>query len=123
MLNGGTSSDHIRNLPQVDEILRRSNLRVPVLWMLGSDVTEQEIVDRRLAAEGYRPDYAYALGVRALAERDYATAGELFAEAARRGPGPAGALGAYSLCRAGLHRQAAAVTGADKLVPELRCWR
>lgn len=122
LLNGGTSTDYLRNLPQVDAILRQTDLRIPVLWLLGSDVTEQEIVNRRLAAEGYRPDYAYALGVRALAERDYATAAELFAEAARRGPGPAGALAAYSLCRAGLRQKAAAAAGADKLAPALRCW-
>jgi spermidine synthase len=122
VLNGEIASDPIQNLPDLDAILRNTDLRIPVLWLLGSDVTEQEIVNRRLAAEGYCPDYAYALGVRALAERDYATAGELFAEAATRGPGPAGALAAYSMCRAGLHQQAAAVTGADKLAPELRCW-
>ena len=122
VLNREIAPDPIQNVPHVDAILRHTDLRIPVLWLLGSDVTEQEIVNRRLAAEGYRPDYAYPLGVRALAERDYATAGELFSEAAKRGPGPAGALAAYSMCRAGLHKQAAAVTGADKLAPELRCW-
>jgi hypothetical protein len=66
---------------------------------------------------------ARALGVRALAERDYAKAGKLFAEAAERRPGQAGALAAYSMCRAGLRKRAAAVKGADKLAPELRCWR
>lgn len=122
-LNGEIAPDPVENVRHVDAILRHTDLRIPVLWLLGSDVTEQEIVNRRLAAEGYRPDYAYPLGVRALAERDYATAGKLFAELAKRGPGPAGALAAYSMCRAGLRRQAAAVTGADKLAPELRCWR
>jgi len=121
-LNGEIAPDPVENVPHVDAILRHTDLRIPVLWLLGSDVTEQEIVNRRLAAEGYRPDYAYPLGVRALAERDYATAGELFAEAAERGSGQAGALAAYSMCRAGLHKRAAAVTGADKLAPELRCW-
>ena len=122
VLNGATSSDPLRNLPQVDAILRATDLRIPVLWLLGSDATEQEIVDRRLAAEGRRPAYAYALGVRALAGRDYAAAGELFAEAAGRGPGPAGALAAYALCRAGRPQRAAAAAGADKLAPGLRCW-
>jgi hypothetical protein len=123
VLNGGIAPDPIQNVPYVDAILRNTDLRIPVLWLLGSEVTEQEIVNRRLAAEGYRPDYAYPLGVRALAERDYAKAGKVFAELAKRGPGPAGALAAYSMCRAGLRKQAAAVTGADKLAPELRCWR
>lgn len=123
VLNGEISPDPVKNLAYVDAILRNTDLRVPVLWLLGSDVTEQEIVNRRLAAEGYRADYAYPLGVRALAERDYATAGKLFAESTKRGTGVAGALAAYSMCRAGLGGHAAAVTGADKLVPELRCWR
>jgi hypothetical protein len=35
----------------------------------------------------------------------------------------AGALAAYSMCRAGLHKRAAAVKGADRLAPGLRCWR
>ena len=122
VLNGEIAPDPIQNVPQVDAILRHTDLRIPVLWLLGSNVTEQEIVNRRLAAEGYRPDYAYPLGVRALAERDYATAGALFAEAAKRWPGQVGALAAYSMCLARLHKQAAAVTGADKLAPKLRCW-
>jgi hypothetical protein len=33
------------------------------------------------------------------------------------------ALAAYSMCRAGLHKRAAAVKGADRLAPGLRCWR
>jgi hypothetical protein len=122
-LNGEIAPDPVGNVTHVDAILRHTDLRIPVLWLLGSDVTEQEIVNRRLAAEGYRPEYAYPLGVRALAERDYATAGELFAEAAEREPDQAGALAAYSMCRAGLHKRAAAVKGADKLASELRCWR
>jgi hypothetical protein len=122
-LNGEIAPDPVENVRHVDAILRHTDLRIPVLWLLGSDVTEQEIVNRRLAAEGYRPDYAYPLGVRALAERDYAKAGELFAEAAERRPGQAGALAAYSMCRAGLRKRAAAVKGADKLAPRLRCWR
>ena len=121
-LNGEIASDSIRNLLNVDAILRNSDLRIPVLWLLGSDVKEQEIVNRRLATDGYRPDYAYALGVRSLAERDYARATELFGEAAKLERGNIGALLSYSMCRAGLHSQAAAVKGANELPPELRCW-
>ena len=76
----------------MDAILRGSDLRIPILWLLGSDVTEQEIVNRRIAKEGYRPDYAYALGVRALSGRDYPKAAELFGEAARLERGDIGAL-------------------------------
>ena len=101
---------------------RGTDLRVPVLWLMGSDVTEQEILERRLAADGYRPDFAYALGVRFLAERDFARAAERFADADKLGLGEIGALGAYAMCRAGMRAQAAAVKGANDLAPQLRCW-
>jgi uncharacterized protein HemY len=117
----------VKSLRDVDTLLRHTDLRIPVLWLLDSDVTEQEIVNRRLANDGaehsLRPEYAYPLGVRALAERDYAQAAALFAEAAERNPWQAGALAAYALCRAGSPRRAAAVKGANFLLPELRCWR
>jgi hypothetical protein len=122
MINGEIKADPVRNMLFVDAVLRNSDLRIPVLWLLGSDVTEQEIVNRRLAADGYRPDYAYALGVRSLADRDYAKAAELLGEAARFEPRDIGALVSYAMCRAGLRTQAAAVKGANELAPELRCW-
>jgi spermidine synthase len=124
VLNGQIPADPVNSLRDVDTLLRHTDLRIPVLWLLDSDVTEQEIVNRRLASDGAarRPEYAYPLGVRALAERDYAQAAALFAEAAERNPRQAGALAAYALCRAGSPRRAAAVKGANFLTPELRCW-
>jgi hypothetical protein len=126
VLNGQIPADPVKSLRDVDTLLRHTDLRIPVLWLLDSDVTEQEIVNRRLAGDGaehsLRPEYAYPLGVRALVERDYAQAAVLFAEAAQRNPRQAGALAAYALCRAGSPRQAAAVKGANFLMPELRCW-
>jgi len=125
-LNGQIPADPVKSLRDVDILLRYTDLRIPVLWLLDSDVTEQEILNRRLASDGaehsLRPEYAYPLGVRALAERDYAQAAALFAEAAERNPRQAGALAAYALCRAGSPRRAAAVKGANFLMPELRCW-
>jgi hypothetical protein len=121
-LNRQSGADPVGNLAQADAILRETRLRVPVLWLLRSDAAEQEILDRRLAAEGYRVAYAYPLGVRALADRDYATAGARFAEIAPQVPALAGPLAAYSLCRAGRKKQAAAVAGANNLDPALRCW-
>jgi hypothetical protein len=126
VLNGQIPADPVKSLRDVDTLLRHTDLRIPVLWLLDSDVTEQEIVNRRLADDGaehsLRPEYAYPLGVRALAERDYAQAAALFAEAAERNPRRAGALAAYALCRAGSPRRAAALKGASFLMPELRCW-
>lgn len=123
VLNGEVAPDPNANLVTVDEILRHSELRTPVLWLLGSDAREQEIVDLRVAKDGYRPDYAYALGVRALAARDYRKAAERFAEAAALERGNIGPLLAYALCRAGLPEKAQSVDGAYALPPALRCWR
>jgi len=126
-LNGQIPADPVKSLRDVDTVLRHTDLHIPVLWLLDSDVTEQEIVNRRLANDGaehsLRPEYAYPLGVRALADRDYRQAATLFVEAAERNPRQAGALAAYALCRAGSPWRAAAVKGANFLMPELRCWR
>lgn len=123
ILNGEVAPDPNANLATVDAILRHTELRTPVLWLLGSDAREQEIVDLRLAKDGHRPDYAYALGVRALAARDYREAAARFAEAAALKRGNIGPLLAYTLCRAGLPEKARAIDGAYALPPELRCWR
>lgn len=120
--NGEVAPDPNDNLVAVDAILRHSELRTPVLWLLGSDAREQEIVDQRVAKDGYRPDYAYALGVRSLAARDFPGAAERFAEAAALKRGNIGPLLAYSMCRAGFPGKAQAVDGAYGLAPGLRCW-
>lgn len=110
----------------VNDFLNESDLRVPVLWLLGSDVTEQRALARRLREAGpeerQRPDYAYTSAVGALADRRFAEAAELFTIAAKAAPRQAGAPAAYAWCRAGRPRQAAQVPGADRLPPKLRCW-
>jgi hypothetical protein len=102
-LNGELANDPIEDMPYVDAILRNSDLRIPVLWLLGSDVNEQEIVNRRLQAERLSRRVRLSPRVRALAERDYALAGELFAEAAKREPRPAASLAACAMCLHKLH--------------------
>jgi spermidine synthase len=121
VLNAQIFADPVKALPDVDVLLRNTDLRIPVLWLLDTDMAEQGIVERRLA-DGMRPEYAFALGARALAERDYARAGVLLTQAAQRNP-RAGAAAAYALCRAGAPRRAAAVPGAQQLSPDLRCWK
>ena len=70
-----------------------------------------------------RPEYAFALGAGRLAERDYARAAVLLAQAAERSP-RAGAAAAYALLpRRRAPRRAATVRGAQQLMPELRCWK
>ena len=124
VLNGQIDADPVKNLRVVDTLLRDTDLRIPVLWLLDTDMIEQGILDRRLAhgAKGMRPEYAFALGAGALTDRDYARAGVLLTQAAQRNP-RAGAAAAYALCRAGAPKRAAAVNGAQQLVPELRCWK
>ncbi|HZE11844.1 MAG TPA: hypothetical protein VE034_09715, partial [Burkholderiales bacterium] len=126
VLNSHFSPDPVGNLPIVDDFLRKTDLRVPVLWLLNSDVPEQTIVSRRLRGAGSeernRPEYAYTLGVGALAQRNYAEAAAFLARAAKSDPGGAGPQAAYALCRAGRAKQAAGVPGAERLAPELRCW-
>lgn len=109
----------------LDGLLRHTKLSVPVLWLLDSDMAEQEIVARKLAAgatvEG--PDFAYALGVRRLLEGDFAKAAASLGEAAAQDPERAGPVAAYAACRAGLGAKAREIKGADLLPPALRCWK
>jgi predicted membrane-bound spermidine synthase len=112
ILNGEQAPDPAASVPLVDLLLRRSNLRIPILWLLDSDTVEQAVVERRLAAAGAQPlppELAYPLGVRALAERDYRRAAPLLAVAAERDPRTAGPIAAYALCRAGLKVQSGAL--------------
>ena len=124
VLNAQVDADPVKALPSVDVLLRQTDLRIPVLWLLNTDMTEQGILERRLAdgAKAMRPEYAFALGARALADRDYPRAAVLLAQAAEHNP-HAGAAAAYALCRASAPRRAAAVKGAEQLTPALRCWK
>jgi hypothetical protein len=125
VLNAQIDPHPVNSLGDVDILLRMTDLRIPVLWLLDSDMTEQGIVDRRLAdsATGMRTEYAFTLGARALADRDFPRAAAFLTQAAERNPARAGAVAAYALCRAGAPRRAAAVRGAQQLMPKLRCWK
>jgi hypothetical protein len=109
----------------VDALLRNTKLSIPVLWLLDSDMTEQDIVERKLAAGAtvQDPAFSYALGVRRLLEGDFAKAAALLAEAAAQDPERAGAVAAYAACRAGEGAKARSVKGADLLPQSLRCWK
>ena len=116
ILNGEVPPDPVGALPLVDALLRNSNLRIPILWLLDSDMVELAVVERRVAAMGAdKPvpvELAYPLGVRALAGRDYANAAALLALAAERDPRTAGPVAAYAVCRAGLKVQSRALPPA-----------
>jgi hypothetical protein len=111
-------------MQHLDALLRHTKLSVPVLWLLDSDMAEQDIVERKLAAgatvEGSA--FAYALGVRRLLEGDFAQAAALLTEAATQDE-RAGPVAAYAACRAGQGAKAREIKGADLLPPALRCWK
>ena len=122
VLNGQIPADPVERLVLLDTLLRDTRLGIPVLWTMGTDMREQEILDHRLAEKEMRPEYAYPLGARALAQRDYRKAADLLAKAAGHDPQQAGAYAAYAACRAGLPARAAAVQGSDYLPRKMRCW-
>lgn len=97
-LNAQIPPDPAKALPHIDAILRETDLRVPVLWLLDTDLVELAIVERRLAAGQTRREFPYLLGARALAERDFGAAAKFLAQAAQRDPGKA-SLAAYAACR------------------------
>ena len=90
IVNGQVTGEPAKQLPIVDWLLRGTQLQIPVYWLLGSDIVEQRIVEKL----PHRPEHAYARGVRALAEREYARAAVFFQEAGNR------TLAAYATCRA-----------------------
>lgn len=91
IVNGEFTADAVKHLPAIDALLRATQLQIPVYWLLGSDLTEQRILERL----PHRREHAYARGVRALAERDYARAATFFLEAGEH------RLEAFARCRAG----------------------
>jgi hypothetical protein len=123
IFNGDLPAEPAQRLELLDALLRHTRLSIPVLWILGSDVTEQEIVARQVTAGGaHKPAHSYALGALALSSGDYRGAAALLAEAAEQDPKRVGGLAAYAACRAGLRREARAARGAELLPPALRCW-
>lgn len=101
IFNGEAPAEPAQRLELVDMLLRHTQLTTPVLWLLDSDMVEQEIVARQVAAAGgkHRPAHSYALGALALAEGRYQEAAPLLASAAEQDPKRA-AVAAYAACRA-----------------------
>jgi hypothetical protein len=62
-------------------VLTQSDLRTPILWMLGSGEHEQEILSRVMSqSESITEEMRYHLGAGALADRDYLEAEAHFAK-------------------------------------------
>jgi hypothetical protein len=90
IVNGEVFGEPAKQLYLVDSLLRDTQLQIPVYWLLGSDIVEQRILQKL----PHQREHAYARGVRALAERDYAHAVPYFVEAGNR------TLADYATCRA-----------------------
>jgi spermidine synthase len=124
IVNGEVPAEPEQRLKLLDALMRQTRLTTPVLWILGTDMVEQDIIDRARVVTGGEPlpEHAYPLGALRLAQRDYAKAADLLAQAAEQDPKRAGAVAAYAACRAGAAAKARAVKGAELLPPALRCW-
>ncbi|MDX1497475.1 MAG: hypothetical protein R3352_07965, partial [Salinisphaeraceae bacterium] len=123
ILNNEVRAELNDRLRIIDGVLQSTALRIPVFWLLDSGIREQNIIDERLQETGYRSEYAWHLGVRALAERQYGLAGQMFTDYLAEAPGRALPLAVYSLCRNGQIDDAKALTQQH---PDIRiglsCW-
>lgn len=89
-------------IAELDETLTRSSLQQPILWLLGSDASLQQIAEATSGPERAHPEVQYQLGVGALAARDYGSAAEhlQLAESAPARSAAARTLRGYALCMA-----------------------
>ncbi|MGB1580869.1 MAG: fused MFS/spermidine synthase [Nevskiales bacterium] len=123
ILNNEVRADLNDRLRIIDGVLQNTALRIPVFWLLDSGIREQNIIDQRLEETGYLPHYAWHLGVRALAERQYGLAAQMFIDYLPEAPAQALPLAVYSLCRHGQLGEARTLA-ADypNIRPGLSCW-
>jgi len=92
----------------VHNILTQSSLSTPVLWRLGSDADIQRIVANAEPAEQAQPAMQYQLGIRFVAERNFAAAVEPLSRAEQLPQlrDPAFRMRIYALCMSGQTRLA-----------------
>lgn len=106
ILNNQISLNTEARVALVADMLRNSELEMPIYWLLGSDYKAQKISATYIGQSNVPPDAAYHLAVRALAERKYATAGELFELQQTLGTDVTPELTILSYCYAGQPEQA-----------------
>jgi predicted membrane-bound spermidine synthase len=92
--------DAIASLPKVHRTLTETQLETLPLWMLGSDVDSLRNAERAAARDADYPGVRRALGLAALARRDYAAASEELGRALAEAPEDISILYwlAYALC-------------------------
>jgi spermidine synthase len=90
----------LRQIEDLHVVLATTTLRTLPLWLLGSDEVKERIAEHSAERSG---EIEYALGLRALANRDYLRAAAHLGEAERRGlrAPTVRPLEVYALCLAG----------------------
>lgn len=87
-------------LNMIDTMLGSTPLRTAPLWLMGSSVARDRIVEK-LRAAGQGAEYHHYLGARALVDGDYARAAFEFGQRPQEFPEVAEALRVYALCKQG----------------------
>lgn len=108
----------------VADMLNNSELEMPIYWLLGSDYKAQKISARYINKPNTPPDVIYHLATRALAERKFSVAGNLFELQQSLGTHVTPELAILSYCYAGDIEKAKAVKdrafGSRESIN--RCW-
>lgn len=101
-------------MPEVHRLLTGTGLRTLVLWLLGSDPDVQQVIDAASPDQRADPELQFHLGLRRIAERDYAAAVVALerAEASQQRRTEAFGLRVYALCMAGRIDEAARLARA-----------
>ncbi|MEE2678980.1 MAG: spermidine synthase [Myxococcota bacterium] len=104
--------------------LSETDLRVPALWLTGTDDDYLAAVERRIVAGAPERDYALLLGRRELAARRYGAAARRFESARAVHPNDRVGLRLelYALCLAGRGEVAAERAGRLGIRPAERAW-
>ena len=101
-------------MPEAHLLLTGSRLRTLIMWLMGSDADVQQVIDAAPPADRGDPELQFHIGLRRIAERNYAAAVEPLerAEASPRRRTEAFGLRIFALCMAGRIDEAARLARA-----------
>ncbi len=122
IFNNELPPDPLARLPLVNELLQSARYQTPVYWLLGSGMAEQRLIDQLLEKQGYRSEFAYDLGVRALVQENFGAAASLFREALSNGETRALGPAIYSLCRNNMALSARTLARKQNKHLPIKCW-
>jgi len=111
VINAHMYGDLVKASPAIEDVHRvvtRSSLSTPVIWRLASNSDIQRLVSNATPQELANPLLQFHLGIRLIAERNYAAAAEALSRAEQLPDvsDNAFALHIYALCMSGETRQA-----------------